>query len=99
MLDMLYRIWCVLEAIRCGIYNAFIVPINLVMKIIAAAGNAAISMLPDMALGKPNLESSWLAAVNYFFPLQEIATVFAAIVAAWILYKAITFWFRFWLPI
>lgn len=99
MIDLLYKIYCAIEALRCSIVYMMIVLINLVMKAVAAAANAALALLPEVALGKPDLSGGYIAAANYFFPIKEVATVICAIFVAWIGYKFLTFLFRWFLPI
>lgn len=97
--ELLTRIWCALQAILCAIQNSGVFVINLIMRPIVATLNALLNRLPTAEMPEIPTETTWLSTANYFFPIVECSLLIGAIFTAWIAWKALAFFLRFWLPI
>lgn len=96
---LLTRIWCALQAILCAIQNSGVFVVNLIMRPIVATLNAILNRLPTAQMPEIGDNNTFLSTANYFFPIVECSLLIGAIFTAWIAWKTLAFFLRFWLPI
>lgn len=75
--------------------SMFVDGIKLVLYPIAALANAAVALLPETAVDRPDaLTNSTLGTMNYFLPIGPLAAQALILIAAWGIYRLYRYLFK-----
>lgn len=84
----------IFDSLKCWIgwlaktlYSYMIDAVELVLTVIFTAANAVLWLLPTAAIGRPQLDTGVIGALNYILPMGEMVAVFGVLMVAWIAYR------------
>lgn len=92
--EFIATILCYLKWMISAIPWAIISAFNLVLSTLAAAVNAAISLLPSVNPEVPRIGSDIIGMLNWMFPVGPLVIEAGLIVTAWAMYLAYRYLFR-----
>ncbi len=97
MMRIIDTIICWIKWLAGTMIGGIVQALNFVIQVLADAANAAISLLPDAAIERPELDQGILGAANFFLPMTPLALEAGVLVFAWGLYRIYRYLFRWFL--